>query len=93
MKKHLPNSYDINHTKMIDMKPEQEKNGFKIEVATFADIVGKKVVDFPKKVLKRGDDQIFAMKDGKFVMEFCPDGDQGDNIDYFYSNNLDDLTK
>ena len=92
MKKPLSENYNISANDMLDMKPEQEVNGFKIENSEFYPNGGSKATT--KNILVKENSefvrfQIFSMKDGKFILEVDPDGE---NIGYFYSENLDDLT-
>ncbi len=91
MKKPLPYNYDITVTNMIDMTIEQEVNGFVIRDADFYNRSGKLVK--MRTLCKEGNGaEIYQMKDGKFVIEDCSRDYQGDDIEYFYSDNLADLT-
>lgn len=91
MKESLNEDYDINCENMIDMKLEQATNGFRLSVGTFFND-GKEI---EKNILEFGEQekQIFAMSDGTFIMEDCPEGNQDGIINYYYSDNLDDLTQ
>lgn len=93
MKKELDEDYDISVLNMTNIKPEQAKGDFKfVKDQLFYDHKGNKHY---RDILVVGcqDKQIFAMSDGTFIMEDCPEGNQGDIINYYYSDNLDDLTK
>ncbi len=86
MKRKLPNSYDIAVDKMVDATITQEKNGFKVKQGNF---FNKSSVIVPRQILVKENKKIFFMKDGKFVLEV----EQEEDVIYFYSDNLDDLTK
>jgi hypothetical protein len=92
MKQLLDDNYDISAENWIPMKAEQAKNGFNLKTVKFQTSKGEeRTVD----VLVFGEDgkQIFQMKDGRFVLEDCDQTYQGDDIKYFWSENLDDLSK
>lgn len=89
-------SYDINGANMLDMTVEQERGDYKLSDSEFAVLVKKRVETIKRKVLHSGGvkeccstyNQIFSMKDGNFILEVC----KGDDVQYFVSKNLKDLT-
>jgi hypothetical protein len=93
MKKKLSNDYDItvNNMKPIDEAPK--KSGFKVSRAEFYDMKGKGLGKKVRmNVLSRENkdysiEQIFAMKDGLFVLEIEKNGE----VKYFSSKELNDL--
>jgi hypothetical protein len=95
MKKELNNEYDIDVRNMNDIV--EEIGGFKITDGKFMIPTKKYDPDnfLIKKILVKectgGDshhlEQIFLMKDGKFILEV----DNGETCEYFYSENLKDL--
>jgi hypothetical protein len=90
MKQILDENYDIDAANWVPMKSEQAKNGFNLQPATFYNKKGKEAkVDV--LVFEGNGKQIFQMPDGKFILEDCDRDYQGDNIEYFWSENLDDL--
>ena len=80
--------YDINVENMLDMTSAQATNGFTLFNSDFYNM---KSILVKKKILQKDGDgifsQIFSMTDGKFILEV----DIAMKIEYFYSNNLDDL--
>ena len=76
MKEQLKEDYEVSVDDMID--------DFKVTTAEFYNKAGKIV---NKNILSKDGQQIFSMKDGKFVLEVEDDG----FVEYFCSNDINDL--
>lgn len=91
MKIELKDDYDISVDNILDISKDYEKDGFKIISAHF--LKGRQVIEklILLKEINIVSKQIFAMKDGRFVLEIS-DIDE-DSISYFYSYDINDLYK
>lgn len=77
--------YDISVDNMVPMSKEHECAPFTLLETSFFNQKGE---DTNMPILSDScEQQIFRMKDGKFILEI----DNGDTVDYFYSENLNDL--
>lgn len=77
--------YDISVNNMQNIT--ESKGNFKVVDSNFYDWSSEKEVKM--KILSDDNGkQIFSMKDGKFVLEV---EDENMEIDYFYSENIEDL--
>ena len=90
--KRLDDNYDICVDDMLPMLIEQEKGDFKIKNGEFYRTKDFEKVNMPILATGRIDcgalnKQIFSMKDGKFILEI----EENYEVEYFYSENLDEL--
>ena len=81
--KELDIDYDISVSNMNDIT--NDHGDFLVTDTEFYDINTSKLTN--KKVLRSGGKQIFSMKDGTFILEIEDCGE----VEYFYSNNINDL--
>lgn len=85
--KELDIEYDINVSNMKNIT--ENKGDFKIVESEFYDLRSGSDERIKMNVLSDGNGkQIFSMKDDKFILEV---EDENMKINYFYSENLDDL--
>lgn len=82
MKEQLKEDYEVSVDDMIDAI--SDVGDFKVTTAEFYNKAGKIV---NKNILSKDGQQIFSMKDGKFVLEVEDDG----FVEYFCSNDINDL--
>jgi hypothetical protein len=88
MKKKLSFDYDISAKNMLDFTKDQEIADFKINVAEFFSDKGKNI---KRTVLARDGEQIYHMTDGIYILE--REDEDGEYVDYYYSENIKDLIK
>jgi len=86
MKKELSNRYDMSVENMLDIS-RTDSGEFVITEGEFYSNDPKIKKPIKKKILTCDNKQIFAMVDGKFILEIEDDG----ICEYFWSNNLHDL--
>ncbi len=95
MKKELDIDYDISVDYMTPIGPEHETETFKIKSAEFypkkGKLVSMNILSNGIEAGTSGSKQIFAMKDGTFVLEIEDWTDEDNEVKYFYSDNIKDL--
>ena len=82
MKQELNVDYDISVDNMLPIN--EPVGSFVVNESSF---IGNDNKLTHMNVLQDGDKQIFAMKDGTFVLEECDD----DGCNYFFSKDINDL--
>ena len=92
--KELEDDYDISVVNIVSMTKENEQECFKLETSSFFNINTDGIEERDILRSTNSNRQIFKMNDGKFVLEIEGNMDEdGEVIEYFYSENLEDLTK
>lgn len=89
MKQNLSDDYEICVANMVPLTKEQASKGFEVVNSEFIDFSDDDFNKVNMDILVREEtsEQIFYMKDGRYVLEVEADH----MVEYFYSTNIEDL--